>query len=75
MRAAGIPFVDAGVAVADNSRAEMEALEDLDFEAEGGNEAVNPKLPLDKAWMDKFSRRKPAEHGKVTMGTSGQAIT
>ncbi len=52
---------------------DMDALEDLDFKAEGDNRALDPKLRLDKAWMDKFSRRKPAETGKVTMDDMNQA--
>ncbi len=52
---------------------DMDALEDLGFAKQGGNQVVDPKLPLDKGWMDQFSRRKPAEHGKVTMDDLNQA--
>jgi hypothetical protein len=55
----------------DNS--DMDSLEDLDFKDQGGNLVANPRLRLDKAWMDKFSRRKPAQAGKVTMDDMNKA--
>jgi hypothetical protein len=45
----------------------MEMLEDLGLKACDGNQCVPHELPLDPAWLDKYSKRTASQPGKVVM--------
>ena len=45
----------------------MDMLEEGGFKAYDGNEVKNPLLPIDRAWMDKYSKRTAAQEGKLDM--------
>ncbi len=46
---------------------QMDQLEELGLKAYSGNEVKNPQLPLDKTWMDKYSKRTAGQPGKLVM--------
>lgn len=45
----------------------MELLEEAGLKAFDGNVVANAELPLDPAWMDKYSKRTASKPGKVVM--------
>ncbi len=45
----------------------MDLLDEAGFKSIEGNELKNPQLPVDKAWMDKYSKRTSALPGKLEM--------
>ncbi len=57
-------FLDKDVAIDDKG---MDMFEDVGLKASDGNAVLDPQLPLDKDWMDLYSKRTSAQRGKVTM--------
>lgn len=47
--------------------ASMGDLEDVGFKACEGNEVVDPGLPFDATWLDRYSKRTAAQPGKLVM--------
>lgn len=53
-----------GTVLADD---DLESLDEVGFKTSSGNEVRDPKVRLDKAWMDKFSQRSGRQPGQVKM--------
>lgn len=63
--------IDGRAVIVDNNS--MDLLEEVGLKAYEGNEVVDPKLDIDKGWLDLYSQRTAAQPGKLVMDDWNQA--